>query len=120
MPQIVKAKFDLEDRTAKFVERVISFIQGIKLTPLNTPLLNQLIRSATSIGANYMEANGAESKKDFCHKIGICKKEAKETSHWLRMLHRLHDSENTELLMQEAKELTLIFSKILISAKSKK
>jgi len=72
-------KYDLAERTAKFGEDIVEFIKELSPTNINQPLINQIIRSATSIGANYMEADGAESKKDFKHKIGICKKEAKET-----------------------------------------
>jgi len=74
-----------------------------------------LVRSATSIGANYMEADCAESKKDFIHKIGVCKKEAKETTHWLHMLATAEPTEKEKCrkLWQEAHELTLIFSAIV-------
>ena len=107
-------KFDLEERTARFGENVIELVQSLPQNSINTPLISQLIRAATSVGANYMEANGAESKKDFIHKIHICKKEAKETMHWLRMIAKANQSKSEECrkLWQEAKELTLIFSKI--------
>jgi len=81
-----KKVFDTEERTALFGETIIKFIKTINDNSINRPLVSQLIRSATSIGANYMEADYAESKKDFRHKISICKKEAKETTHWLRMI----------------------------------
>ncbi len=79
-------KYDLEERTAKFGENIIGFTRTISRDAINSPLISQLVRSATSIGANYMEADGAESKQDFRHKIAICKKESKETRHWLRMI----------------------------------
>jgi len=87
--------------------------------PVNRPLVNQIVRSGTSIGANYMEADAAESKKDFRHKIGICKKESKETTHWLRMIAKANPDwkDNCRKLWQEAHELTLIFSSILRSKK---
>ncbi|MFZ2484535.1 MAG: four helix bundle protein, partial [Minisyncoccia bacterium] len=74
----------------------------------------QLIRSGTSIGANYMEANGASSRKDFQNKIFICKKESQETKHWLRMLKSFmpEKKEAIDVLWKEAQELTLIFQKI--------
>ena len=75
----VKRNYDLFDRTSKFGSEIIIFVKGIKENNINKSIINQLIRSATSIGANYMEADCAESKKDFIHKIGISKKEAKET-----------------------------------------
>jgi hypothetical protein len=72
--------FDLEERTATFGERVIDFVSGIRLTPITAPLVTQLIRAATSIGANYCEADDAESKRDFRHKIGLCRKESRKQS----------------------------------------
>lgn len=116
------SKYDLEERTAIFGENLIIFLKTLKETTLNKPVLLQLIRSGTSIGANYYEADGAESKKDFQHKIGICKKEAKETKYWLRMLSLLHEErkEDLRVLWKEAQELTLIFSKILINSKTSK
>jgi len=76
-----KKEFDLEERTAKFGERVILFLKTTSKNEITKPIVGQLIRSATSIGANYMEADGAESRKDFIHNLGICKKESKETKH---------------------------------------
>ena len=74
-------QYDLEERTARFGENIIDFIRMIEKNEINRPLSSQIIRSATSIGANYMEANGASSKKDFKNKIKICQKEANETKH---------------------------------------
>ena len=93
---------------------VISFAMSIKQNNIISPLITQLIRSATSIGANYMEANSASSRKDFKNKIFICKKEAQETKHWLRMLIRALSDKESEIkvLWKEAQELTLIFQKI--------
>ena len=73
----VKKVYDLEERTAIFGENVIEFIKLLPKTEINRPLINQIIKAATSIGANYMEADAAESGRDFKHKIGICEKEAK-------------------------------------------
>jgi len=107
--------YDLEERTAKFGETVIRFARTIKRDPINTPLLNQVVRSATSIGANYLEADDAESKKDFRHKIALCRKESKETKHWLRMIAAADPKQRDTVkpLWQEAKELNLIFGAIL-------
>ncbi len=107
--------FDLEERTAKFGENFIGFAKTIPENTINRPLISQGIRSSTSIGANYMEADAAESRKDFMHKIGICKKEAKETMHWLRMIAAANPQlkEKCRELWQEAHELCLIFSAIL-------
>ena len=107
-------KYDLEERTAKFAEKAIELC---KKTPKNTvtiPIISQLVKSATSIGANYTEANGASSRRDFKNKIFICKKEAKETKYWLRILCKADENQKNECngLWQEVQELTLIFSKI--------
>lgn len=110
-----KPKYDLEERTATFAEKIIDFLLTIPKNEISRPIISQLIRSVTSVGANYAEADGAESKKDFRHKIAICKKEAKETKHWLRMLARacLDQKENCRKFWQEAQELSLIFASIL-------
>ncbi len=110
-------EYDLEERTAKFGEDVIDFTKKIKENSVNSPLIRQIVRSATSIGANYCEANNSSSKKDFRNKIFICKKEASETRHWLRMIARADESkkEKCKILWREANELTMIFSKIASS-----
>lgn len=114
-------KYDLEERTAKFGESIIKFCKTLKLDAILLPLIDQLIRSSTSIGANYMEANGASSKRDFRNKIYICKKEAQETKHWLRMIavHSEDRKEEIRILWKEVQELTLIFQKIAVSFKEK-
>lgn len=113
-------KYDLEERTAKFGENIIRLCKSIKITTYTEPVIKQILRSATSVGANYMEANGASSKKDFCNKIYLCKKEAQETKHWLRMLSAV--SGNTlsgiEQLLDESKQLSMIFHKIASSSKN--
>jgi len=116
-----KRKYDLEERTAKFGEDIIEFARSLPDSLVNRPLINQIVRSGTSIGANYMEADGAESKKDFQHKIAICKKEAKETTHWLRMIAKANfeRQEDCRKLWQEAHEFILIFSAILRSKVNK-
>jgi len=114
-----KKKYDLEERTAQFGEAIIELVKTFFQDPINNPLISQIVRAATSIGANYMEADGAESKKDFQHKISICKKEAKETKHWLRMIAKANPSRRDECqkLSREAQELSLIFSSILLPRK---
>lgn len=106
--------YNLEERTAKFGENVILLCRSIEQDVITKPIISQLVRSATSIGANYMEANAASSKKDFANKIFICKKEAQETKHWLRMLAKSlpEISDKIRVLWQECQELTLIFQKI--------
>jgi four helix bundle protein len=108
------ARYDLPERTAKFGEAIVRFARGIPITPTNQTLVRQLVRAGTSIGANYCEADDAESKKDFRHKIGICRKEAKESKYWLRMIAAAEPtmSETARTLWQEAKELNLIFGTI--------
>jgi four helix bundle protein len=117
--KIMKNKYDLEDRTAIFGEEIIKFVKKIPENSTTKPLLSQLVRSGTSVGANYCEADDAESKKDFEHKIGICKKEARETKHWLRMIvvADSHLKDEARKLWQEAKELNLIFNAIIRSSK---
>ena len=112
-------EFDLEERTAKFGENVISFAKTINKNAITMPLISQLIRSSTSVGANYSEADDAESKKDFIHKISICKKEARESKHWLRMIATACPELKSDItsLWKEAKELNLIFNQIVISTK---
>ena len=115
-------KYDLEERTTKFSGKLIIFCKICPKDAITIPLINQLIRSGTSIGANYREANGASSKKDFQNKIFICKKECKETLYWLELIGKTIDNEKQiqecRELWQETKELTLIFSKIASSTKN--
>ena len=108
-------KFDLEERTARFGEAVIAFAKKIPRNPVTLPLISQLVRSGTSVGSNYCEADDAVSKKDFRNKIGTCKKEARETKYWFRMIAEAEPDMKTEarVLWQEAKELHLIFASIL-------
>lgn len=112
--------FDPEERTPRFGEDIIRFARGLRRDPVNTPLISQLVRSSTSVGANYMEAGAAQSGKDFDHKIGICKKEARETMHWLRMLVAADESSRQECstMWRKAHELTMIFSAILKKRRS--
>ena len=108
-------QFDLEERTARFGEGVIAFVKTMSFGPVNSPLISQIVRSSTSVGANYCEADDAVSKKEFFQKIGTCKKEARESKHWLRMLAAAEPDRKTEIrvLWQEAKEIHLIFTAIL-------
>jgi len=118
---IKKRKFDLEERTAKFGEQIIDFAKKIPQNPITIPLVNQLVRAGTSVGSNYCEADCAETKKDFEHKLGICKKESKETKHWLRMVVKAVPELRSEarLLWKEANELNLIFSSIVNKSRRK-
>ena len=115
-------KFDLEKRTAKFGEDIIEFAKKIPPISITLPLITQLVKAGTSVGANYCEADCAETKKDFEHKIGICKKESKETKHWLRMIAKavpeLKDESREH--WKEANELNLIFSSIVNKSRKKR
>jgi four helix bundle protein len=108
------ARFDLEERTAKFGERVVSFAKTMPVNLVTTPLIPQLVRAATSVGANYCEADDSGSKKEFLYRISLCKRESRETKHWLRMVATAVPElkESARPLWQEAKELNLIFSAI--------
>ena len=106
--------YDLEERTGKFGENIIEFAKLIPRNVITIPLIGQLVKAGTSVGANYCEADDAESKKDFRHKIGICKKESRETKFFLRMVVKAVSSlaRDASPLIQEAKELNLIFAAI--------
>ena len=108
-------KYDLEERTTKFGEKIIKFAQSIKLDEITKPLVVQLVKAGTSIGANYREANEGSSKKDFRNKICISKKESNETTYWLRLIAKAVPEKYKEakILWGEAHEYTLIFGKIV-------
>jgi four helix bundle protein len=107
-------KYDLEERTAKLGEEIIKLARDMPKNVITEPIINQLIKCGTSIGANYCEADDAESKRDFKHKIGICKKESREAKHFLRMAIVAVPVKEGQIrkLWQEAKELNLIFNSI--------
>ena len=115
-------KYDLEERTAKFGENIIKFCKQIEQNAISRSLISQLVRSGTSVGANYMEANAASSRKDFQNKIFICKKESQETKHWLRMIAEYLPEKKDDIrnLWKESQELTMIFQKITGSLRGKK
>jgi len=108
-------KYDLEELTAVLGEKIIEFAKFLQRNLINNSLISQVVRSGTSIGANYMEADAANTKKDFRYRISLCRKESKETKHWLRMIARANPAfiNETRLLWKEAHELTLIFSAII-------
>ena len=109
------ANYDLEERTAKFGEAVIEFCLAVQSNPVTAPIISQLVRAGTSIGANYCEADDAESKKDFRHKIAVCRKEARETKYWLRMIAKAAPAKKSAArpLWREAKQLHLVFVAII-------
>ncbi len=115
IPSPNSQKYNLEERTAAFGEAIIDFAKTLPRNEITTPLISQLVRAGTSTGANYLEADAANTKKDFLYKISLSRKEAKESRHWLRMIIRAvpEKKDPATILGQEAKELVLIFSAIL-------
>ncbi len=111
-------RFDLGERTFEFAQSIRAFCKSIKLNVINIDDVKQVIRSSGSVGANYIEAQEAFSKKDFYHRIKICRKEAKESNYWLELIV-LEDSETESTknqknkLAEEAIELTKIFGAII-------
>ena len=109
-------QYDLEERTLKFAKRVRAFVKKLKTTINNIEDGKQLIRASGSVGANYIEANEALSKKDFVMRIKICRKEGKEIRYWLKLINPEGNKEmeqERKELVQEATELTNIFGSIL-------
>lgn len=112
-------RYDLEDRTLKFSEDIRNLVKNIPRSISNLEDLKQLVRSSGSVGANYIEANESLSKKDFIHRIKICRKEAKESEYWLRLLDTggNQDQEgNRKHLITEVTELRKIFGSIIIKS----
>jgi four helix bundle protein len=115
-----KRVYDLEERTAKFGEAVIDFAKTIPPSAVTNRIISQLVGAGTSVGANYVEADDSVSKKEFLKCIGTCRKEARETKHFLRMVVRAVPELKPEArrLWMESRELHLIFSKIWRSGKN--
>ncbi len=111
-------KFDIHERIFTFVIRVIKLIKSFPKTFENKILIEQLIRSATSVGANDQEADGVSSKKDFIHCYTVVRKESKETLYWLRLLAEFneHYKERMGSLLQENQEIINIVSSIMRNA----
>lgn len=115
-----KPVYDLEERTYIFARNVRQEMKNIKKTFYNEDDIRQLIKASGSVGANYIEANESFSKKDFIHRIKICRKEAKESAYWLRLINDStydNKNENLKTLYQEAIELKKIFSSIIEKSK---
>jgi four helix bundle protein len=111
-------QYDLEDRTLQFARNVFVFVSAVPRTLTNNEVSKQLVRSAGSVGANYIEANESLGKKDFQMRIKICRKESKESRYWLMLLNAHADGENErKKLIQEATELMKIFGAILEKSK---
>jgi four helix bundle protein len=114
-------EYDLEEKLETFGENIIDLAKEVPKNIITIPIIDQLIRSGTSVGANYMEANGASSRLDFRNKIYICKKESKETMHWLRMLARACAPVKSEcrIMWNETQGYAKMFSKIVSSLNKK-
>ncbi|SRR5258706_14112991 len=109
-------QYDLEDRTFLFAKNNRLFAKKLPKTAGNREDCSQFIRSTGSVGANYIEANEALSKKDFVMRVKICRKEAKESRYWLRLIDTNDDIElekEREVLIKEATELMNIFGSII-------
>lgn len=114
----MEKKYDLEGRTFNFAKNVNDYVNKLPKTISNLENGKQLIRSAGSVGANYIEANESLSKKDFVMRIKICRKESKESWFWLRLTTPNKDSEDIKSrLIQEGMELTKIFGSIVEKSK---
>ena len=108
--------YDLGDRTFKFAKRVRQFVKCLPKTTINLEDSKQLVRSSGSVGANYIEASEAVSKKDFLLRIKISLKESKESRYWLNLLDIANEdslSKEQSVLIQEATELASIFGSIV-------
>lgn len=105
-------KAELEKRTKEFSLQLIRFLESLPKDYLGEAMGRQLLKSGTSIGANYREANRAESKADFIHKLAIAEKEASETVYWLELLTeaQIGDRKDVAKLLQEAREILAIFT----------
>jgi four helix bundle protein len=108
-------QYDLEQRTFKFARQAVQFCRRLPRTTVDGEIIKQLMRAATSVGANYLEATESLGKNDFLMRLKICRKEAKETGYWLRLLE-INDSDlklEKEGLLKESDELARIFGAIL-------
>ena len=114
--------YDLEERTFRFANNIRTFVKKLPRSIANMKDIGQLVHASGSVGANYIEANEAISKKDFIFRIKICRKESKESRYWLRLLDVVENPELEKergVHIQEAKELLLIFAAILRKSENK-
>jgi four helix bundle protein len=112
---------ELERRTKAFALRILAFVAGFRKTVVSDSIGYQLVRCGPSAGANYREANRAESRDDFIHKIGIIEKEASETCYWLELCEEAGIGDNAERQwrLKQSSELLAIFTSIDMTAKSR-
>jgi len=111
--QIPKYKSNLEDRTLDFSKKLLAFCRDLPKNNVGNILISQVVRSGTSIGANYREANDKPGKKDFVNRLRIARKEAKETSYWLELLQTTNNTKELRWLIQSTIELRNILSTII-------
>jgi four helix bundle protein len=109
-------RYDLEERTLKFAKACVDLCKTLVKDVINIEFIGQLIRASGSVGANYREANESMSKKDFYHRIKICRKEAKESKYWLELLLHSNEKHSSRIspLIDEALQLTKIFGSIIV------
>jgi len=112
-------KFDLEPRTLNFAKNIIKLCKTLPFDNINSVLINQIIRSSASVGANYREANDALSKKDFIHRLRISRKEAKETIYWLQLIKEANQKVDINYLVDECSQLRNILSSIITKMENK-
>ena len=114
-------RIDLSERLLDYGANVIKLVESLPNNLIGKRIGDQLLRSGTSVGANYEEAQGAESKKDFVHKLQIALKELRESFYWLKLLDRTKKSSKIELdfLIDEASQLRAILSKAVATSKGK-
>jgi len=119
-PMTKEKPFDIKERMFEFGVRIVRLVNALPRTVAGAKVGDQLVKSGTSIGANVEEADGAESKRDFIHKMSIARKEARETRYWLRIVRATglsKDAQEISYLLQESDELVRILSAIIKSAK---
>ena len=118
-----KKVFDIYERSFNFAVSVAVFLKKIPNNDINAVYKKQLARSSASIGANLSEADGSLTKRDFVNKVGIARREARESGHWLKLIRQISIRKNSELyheinvIIQEAHELLLILSRIILKSK---
>lgn len=113
-------KFDIHDRIFLFVVNTLKILGKVPVTVENKIIINQLVRSVTSVGANDQEADGVSTKRDFIHCYTVVRKELKETEYWLKLLAALNSSvvPTTKILLEENKQLINIISTIIKNSSS--
>lgn len=119
---MIKKKFDIHERVYRFVLGVLKFLRKLGRSQENLVIIDQIARSATSVGANDQEADGVSTKKEFIHRYTVVRRELKETTYWLRLIADLNPRLASEAkgLLDEGDELTKIVSKIIDNARKSK